>query len=128
VLTPAEAQGWLLSARRLVREVLVARPVAEHVVRLITATRPGHDGIATPATRLLRYGASPRGAQAILMGAKVLALAAGRVNVSFEDVDRLVLPALCHRVILSFEAEADKRSALDVLSEIISSLTPAVHA
>ena len=122
VLNATQAQGWLLSAHRLVREVLVARQVAEHVVRVVSATRPGHDGDATPATRLLRYGASPRGAQAILMGAKVLALADGRVNVSLEDVDRLVLPALCHRVILSFEAEADKRSALDVLSEITQPL------
>jgi MoxR-like ATPase len=122
VLPPKEAQAWILRARSLVREVLVASPLAEHVVQLVTATRPGEDGLDTPAKRLLRYGASPRGAQAILMGAKVFALIEGRVNVSYEDVDRVVLPALNHRVILSFEAEADKRTAADILTELIQPL------
>jgi MoxR-like ATPase len=54
------------------------------------------------------------------MGAKVLALIDGRVNVSFDDVDRVALPALSHRVVLSFEAEADKRSAPEIVSEIIT--------
>ncbi|MBI3021022.1 MAG: MoxR family ATPase [Candidatus Omnitrophica bacterium] len=117
-----QAQGWILNARRLVREVLVARAVEEYVVRLVTATRPNDDGTENPAKRLLRYGASPRGAQAILMGAKVFALISGRVNVSFEDVDRVILPALNHRVILSFEAEAEKRTAPDILTELTQPL------
>ena len=112
------AQAWINAARRLVREVLVASPIEAYVVKLVTATRPGEDGAESPARRLLRYGASPRGAQAILMGAKVCALIAGRVNVSFEDVDRVVAPALNHRVVLSFEAEADKRSAADIIVEL----------
>ena len=122
VLPQDRAQAWILSARRLVREVLVATPLEDYVVRLVTATRPSDDGTENSATRFLRYGASPRGAQAILMGAKVLALVNGRVNVSFEDVDRLVLPALCHRVVLSFEAEADKRTAFDILAELTAPL------
>ncbi len=120
---PAEgAQRWIVRARRLVREVLVASPIAEHVVRLVAATRPNEDGFEAPATRLLRYGASPRGAQAILMGAKVFALVDGRVNVSFDDVERVILPALNHRIILSFEAEADKRTASDILRELTTPL------
>ena len=122
VLPGEQAQAWILSARRLVREVLVARPVEEYVVRLVTATRPGDQGAEEAAKRFLRYGASPRGAQAILMGAKVTALFHGRVNVSFEDVDRVLMPALAHRVILSFEAEADKRTAADILTEITTPL------
>ena len=118
VFAPERAQAWILSARQLVREVLVARPIEEYVVRLVTATRPDTDGADNPARRFLRYGASPRGAQAILMGAKVLALMDGRVNVSVEDVDRVILPSLSHRVVLSFEAEADKRSASDILTEL----------
>ena len=140
VLSEDRAPGWIVAAQHLVREVLVASPVEEYVVRLVTATRPEqdarppgptgartgaggfHDGRAggadAPANRFLRYGASPRGAQAILMGAKVLALIRGRVNVSFGDVDDVVLPALTHRVVLSFEAEADKRTASDILKEI----------
>src|SRR3989338_7577451 len=112
------AQVWVAAARRLVREVLVAKPIEEYVVRLVTATRPGEDGAQNPAAKWLRYGASPRGAQAILLGAKVFALVDGRVNVSYEDVDRVMLPALNHRIVLSFEAEADKRTATQILTEL----------
>ena len=123
VLPQAKAQQWILSARRLVREVLVARPIETYVVKLVTATRPTDGaGPESLATRFLRYGASPRGAQAILMGAKVMALINGRVNVSYEDVDCVTLPALTHRVILSFEAEADKRTATDILTELTQPL------
>jgi MoxR-like ATPase len=129
VLPSGEAQAWILAARHLVREVLVASAVEEYVVRLVTATRPSEDGGGSPAkrdenpaNRLLRYGASPRGAQAVLMGAKVLALIDGRVNVSFDDVNRVLLPALNHRVVLSFEAEADRRSASDILTELTAPL------
>jgi MoxR-like ATPase len=118
VLPPEHAQGWIVRARRLVREVLVARPIEEYVVRLVTSTRPDADGADNPAKRFLRYGASPRGAQAILMGAKVLALMDGRVNVSVEDVNHVLLPALTHRVVLSFEAEADRRTASEILTEL----------
>ena len=122
VLEPDRAQDWILKARHLVREVLVAKPVEEHVVQLVTATRPPDGGSENLAAKFLRYGASPRGAQAILMGAKVLALMDGRVNVSFEDVERVLLPALNHRVVLSFEAEAERRTALDILSELTDPL------
>ncbi len=118
ILPPDRAQAWILSARRLVREVLVAKPIEDYVVQLVTATRPADDGAENPAKQFLRYGASPRGAQAILMGAKVLALMSERVNVSFDDVNRVMLPALSHRVVLSFEAEADKRTATDILREL----------
>ena len=112
------ASAWVAAAQRLVREVLVASPIENYVVRLVTATRPGEDGAENPAAKWLRYGASPRGAQAILLGAKVFALVDGRVNVSYEDVDRVLLPALNHRIVLSFEAEADKRTATQILTEL----------
>jgi len=118
ILPQEHAQAWINNAQRLVRDVLVAHPVEEYIVRLITTTRPSEDGAENPAKRLLRYGASPRGAQAILLGAKVLALVNGRVNVSYEDVDRVVAPALNHRIVLSFEAEADKRSPTEILTEL----------
>ena len=118
VLPETTAQEWIVKARHLVREVLVASAVEEHVVRLVTATRPDEDN--ADAKRLLRYGASPRGAQAILMGAKVMALVDGRVNVSFEDIDRVVLPALNHRLVLSFEAEAEKKTANQIIEELLA--------
>src|SRR3990167_6403289 len=118
VIPHDRAAAWVAAARRLVREVLVATPIENYVVRLVTATRPGEDGAENPATQWLRYGASPRGAQAILLGAKLFALVDGRVNVSYEDVDRVMLPALNHRIVLSFEAEADKRTATQILTEL----------
>jgi len=122
VLAGEQARAWILRARRLAREVLVARPIEEYIVRLVTATRPAGPGADGIAAKFVRYGASPRGAQAILMGAKVRALIDGRVNASFEDVDRLVLPALNHRLVLSFEAEAERRTTADVLEEIVAPL------
>jgi MoxR-like ATPase len=98
------------------------------VIKLVTATRPTNPptnpvgGGEALATKFFRYGASPRGAQAILLGAKVHALMQGRVHVSFEDVDRVTLPALSHRVVLSFEAEAEKRTAAEILAELTEPL------
>ncbi|MBI4341280.1 MAG: MoxR family ATPase [Candidatus Omnitrophica bacterium] len=133
VLPEHQAAAWIIAAQRLVREVLVASTVEAHVVQLVTSTRPEQDarpgtgdgragGADAPANRFLRYGASPRGAQAILMGAKVRALVQGRVNVSFDDVEAVALPALTHRVVLSFEAEAEKRTAESILNEILRPL------
>jgi MoxR-like ATPase len=125
VLEPDKAQSWILRARHLVREVMVSSAIEDYIVRLVTATRPRAESPDHPATKFLRYGASPRGAQAILLGAKVLALVNGRVNVSFDDVDRLVIPALSHRLVLSFEAEADRRSTQEVLKAIVEPLRQA---
>jgi len=126
VLSHEAARTWIVQARHLVREVLVAKPIEEYVVRLVMATRPdASDGLAS---RFVRYGASPRGAQAILMGAKVLALVRGRVNVSFEDVDAVVTHALNHRVVLSFEAEAERRSITDVLRELLTPIQQRQHS
>lgn len=119
VLSSETAKAWILHARRLVREVLVARTIEEYVVRIVSATHPKGVSEEDPASRWIRYGASPRGAQAILMGAKVLALVRGRVNISFEDVDHITPFALNHRLVLSFEAEAERRTAVDVLQEVL---------
>ncbi len=122
IFPEARVQAWICGAQKLVRDVLVASSVEEYIVQMVTATRPEADGTDTLATRFLRYGASPRGAQAMLMGAKVLALVNGRVNVSYEDVDAVILPALMHRVVLSFEAEADKKTAAEILKAITDPL------
>ena len=125
VLPSEQAKGWILNARRLVREVLVAQPIEDYVVRLVDATRPDGSPINSVAQRFIRYGSSPRGAQAILMGAKALALVQGRVNVSFEDVDEVAITALNHRVVLSFEAEAERRTAPVILHELIEPIRAA---
>jgi len=92
---------------RLAREVEVASHVKAYAARLIRATHPEDPRSATMARRFVRYGASPRGVQALILSAKVRALVAGRVNVSLGDLQALALPSLRHRIILNFEGEAE---------------------
>ena len=105
--------------QRLVREVILAKHVQDYVVRLTLATHPEGQHALPITNQYLRWGSSPRGAQTIALAAKVRALLAGRYNVSFEDVRRVFLPALRHRVILNFEAEAEGVDTDSVLLEIL---------
>ena len=103
VMDGAEIVQW----QQLVREVILAKHVQDYIVRLTLATHP-EGPFALPITnQYLRWGASPRAAQTLALAAKVRALLEGRYNVSFEDVRRVYLPALRHRVILNFEAQAE---------------------
>ena len=108
--TPSAAQAAtgkrVLEMQALAREVIVAKHVAEYVGRLVLATHPGSEYAPEPVRRLVRYGSSPRGGQAMLLAAKVRALREGRANVAFEDIRRVAAAALRHRLILSFEGHA----------------------
>ncbi len=105
--------------QQLVREVLVAPPVQDYAIRLVMATHPGGEFAAVPTGKYLRFGGSPRAAQALVLAAKVRALLEGRYNVSFEDIRRAYLPALRHRILLNFEAQAEHIPADAVLEEIL---------
>ncbi|REK17524.1 MAG: MoxR family ATPase [Planctomycetota bacterium] len=112
----------ILSWQQLVREVILAPHVQDYIVRAVLATHPEGE-LAQPITnQYLRWGASPRAAQALALAAKVRALLEGRYNVSFEDVRRVYLPAMRHRVILNFEAQAEEvdtdRVLLDILEKV----------
>src|SRR5205085_10088393 len=102
----------------LIREVLVAAPVSDYAIRLVLATHPGGEFAAAPTAKYIRCGASPRGAQALVLAGKVRALLEGRYNVSFEDVRKAYLPALRHRIILNFEAQAENIASDTVLAQI----------
>jgi MoxR-like ATPase len=105
--------------QQLVREVILAPHVQDYIARLTLATHP-EGPFAVPITnQYLRWGSSPRGAQTLTLAAKVRALLSGRYNVSFEDVRRVFLPALRHRVILNFEAEAEGIDPDKVLLEVL---------
>ncbi len=117
----------ILALQALVRGVIVAPHVKEYVARLVLAT---HAGTATAAggengvtNRYVRCGASPRGAQALLLGAKVKALVDGRFHVSYGDVKSIAVMALRHRLIMNFEAEADRVNSDDLVAKIMQ-LTP----
>jgi len=119
--TPERVAGGaeVREMQALAREVAVAAHVKEYVARLVRATHPDAEG-ASLARRFVRYGASPRGAQALLLSAKVRALIAGRANVAFEDLRILALPALRHRLILNFEGEAEGIDPDDVIRNVLS--------
>jgi MoxR-like ATPase len=105
-----------------VRDVAVAPQVMDYAVRLVMSTHPG-DAIATEmVNKYVRFGSSPRGAQAILLGGKVTALRDGRFNLGFDDVRSAALPALRHRILVNFEADADgidsDRIVADTLAKV----------
>ncbi|MEZ6195030.1 MAG: MoxR family ATPase [Planctomycetota bacterium] len=110
----------ILELRRLARQVLVARPVAEAAADLVLATHPEAPGATDSVKRFVRYGASPRGGQAILLAAKVRALLQGRYNVAFEDLRVVAGPALRHRIILGFEGEAEGVTTDDVVAGLVA--------
>jgi len=105
----------------LARQVPVAAPVADYAARLVIATHPGNGGDAVPeiVRRYVRYGSSPRGAQALILGGKVTALLAGRYNVAFEDLRAIASAALRHRILLNFEGQAEGVSADDVVADVL---------
>jgi MoxR-like ATPase len=108
-ITPIFSREELLEYQQLLRAVPIAERALDYVVALTEASHQ-HP--------LLRLGASPRGAQAMVLAAKGYALAAGRPNVELEDIRRAMLPALRHRVLLGFEAEVEGRNVDDIVQEI----------
>ena len=105
--------------RWLIREVTLASHVREHAVKLIFATHPDSDTSPDMVKKYVRYGSSPRGAQALILGAKVRALLDGRYNVAVEDIDAVAYHALRHRMILNFEGEAEGIDADEIIKTIL---------
>jgi MoxR-like ATPase len=118
VMDGAEIKQW----QRLIRDVILASHVQDYIVRLVLATHPNGPHALPITNQYLRWGSSPRGAQTLALAAKVRALLEGRYNVSFEDVRRVYLPALRHRVILNFEAQAEGLDTDHVLLDILEKL------
>jgi MoxR-like ATPase len=102
----------------LARDLPIAQPVVDYVARLVMATHPGTD-FAGESSRHVRFGSSPRGAQSIVIAAKIHAMLQGRYNVAFEDVRFVALPALRHRIILNFEAEAEGVTGDSIIRDIL---------
>ena len=115
VMDGEEINRW----QAFVRDVPAAPEVVDYAVRLVLATHPAHETAPGLVPKYVRFGSSPRGAQALLLAGKVNALRASRFNVSFADVREAALAALRHRVLLNFEAEADGVSSDDVVNEVL---------
>ena len=108
--------------KRLLRQVMIAPPIEDYVVRLVYATHPHGEqngGANAAVKQFIRFGSSPRGAQSVILGAKGHALAEGRGHVSYEDIEKVIAPALRHRIILNFQAEAENVGADQILAEVL---------
>jgi MoxR-like ATPase len=118
----ALSREQILEMQGLVRRVPVARHVQDYAIRVLQATHPTGEEAPDLVKRFVRTGASPRGAQAMLLGSKVRALFDGRFAASVEDVKATALAALRHRILLSFEGEAEGVASDRVIAEIIKRL------
>jgi MoxR-like ATPase len=110
----------ILKWQKLIREVLVSAPVQDYAIRLVMATHPQGEFATADTNRYIRCGASPRGAQALVLASKVRALLEGRYNVSFEDIRKIYMPAMRHRILLNFEAQAENILSDQVLAGVLN--------
>ena len=120
VATGAELEG----ARLLVRELPAASNVVDYALRIIRATRPADPAAPAAVRDWVRWGAGPRAGQALLLGAKAMALLDGRTVPALEDVTAVALPVLRHRVLLNFQAEADGVTPDHVVGRLLDAVKP----
>lgn len=113
----------ILNLKSIAQHVPIAKGVQNYALRLVLATHPEGENASATAKKYVRYGSSPRGAQAIISAARIRALMEGRYNVSFEDVRYVAYPALRHRIFLNFEGIAEGRDTDNILTDIINELS-----
>ncbi|MFW5744004.1 MAG: AAA family ATPase, partial [Spirochaetota bacterium] len=119
VLERILAAPEIVEVQDLIRAIPASRPVMDYAVRLVYATHPDRDDSIDEVKRFVRYGSSPRGAQSLILAAKVYALLDGRFTVSFDDIRRAALPSLRHRLILSFQGEAEGVDPDSIVERVI---------
>jgi MoxR-like ATPase len=112
----------LVQLQGLVREVIIAPHVQDYAIRLALGTHPRGPFAADVTNQYIRWGSSPRGVQTLVLAAKVRSLLDGRFNVSFEDLRRVYLPSLRHRVLLNFEAQAEGIDPDEVLLKVLDAV------
>jgi MoxR-like ATPase len=126
-VTPPEIRKVLadvsdvVTLREVTREVPLAREIQDYAVQLVLGTHPEHAAAGSLARRFVRYGASPRGAQALVLAAKIYAVLDGRFHVAKADIAKAAPAALRHRIILNFEAEAEGKDSDEVVAEVLRS-------
>jgi len=124
-VSPVADRETVLAMIDLARQVPTASPVEEYVARLVLATHPRDQTAVEPVSQYVRYGASPRAAQTLLLGGKVTALLEGRYNVSLEDIRSVAPAALRHRILLNFEALAEGVEPDGIISKVLESVAEA---
>jgi MoxR-like ATPase len=113
------AKGRILEMRELVRRVPLARQIQDYAVRVVLATHPENPEATAMSKKFMRYGASPRGLQAIILAAKIRALLEGRYAVAIDDIRHVAAPALRHRMIMNFEGEAEGIRTDAIIAEVL---------
>jgi MoxR-like ATPase len=127
-IEPVLTRDEILGLRAVCHQVLVAPHVQDHAISLVMATQPGAPEAHELSNKFIRYGSSPRGAQALVECGRVFALMKGRLHLSIEDVDTIAPAVLRHRVILNFDAHAEGQTPETILSKIIPSVAAAVSS
>ena len=117
----------IMAHQKLVRRVVIAPHVQDYAVRLVLATHPGGDLAPPTVNQFLRFGASPRAAQTLVLAGKVRALLDGRGNVSIDDIRSVALPAVRHRCLLNFEGEAEGKTTDEIVQHIVETLPTEVQ-
>ncbi len=112
----------LLKVRSICSNIPVADPVMEYAVKMVMATHPGSGHAPSGADKYVRFGASPRGAQALVAASRILAVLEGRLNVSYDDIRTMAFPCLRHRLFINFEGVSQGLDADDIIKEIIEHL------
>lgn len=111
----------ILEYREIIRNIPIARPVQEYALKIVLGTHPENSDSTEASKKYIRFGASPRAAQAIIIASKVRAIMEGRYNVSFEDIKYTAYPSLRHRFFLNFDAVADGINTDQLITEILES-------
>ena len=114
----------ILAMRHVVRQVPVPEHVQDYAIRLMMGTQPGSKHATARTNANVALGSSPRGAQALLLAGKVSALLAGRFTVNTDDIRRVALPALRHRVMINFQGQSDGVTADDVVNDVLAHVKP----
>jgi MoxR-like ATPase len=113
----------IMEVRSVCRQVMVAPHVQEYAIQLVMATQPEQKEAHELARKYVRYGSSPRGAQALVECGRVLALMRGRFHLSIEDIRKIAGAVLRHRIILNFDAHADGQTPETILNAIVKGVT-----
>src|SRR5262249_47748454 len=112
----------IVQFQQLVRRGIIAPHVQDYAVRSVMATHPDGELATSLSKQFLRFGASPRAAQSLVLGAKVAALLDARAHVSVDDIKKVMLPAMRHRILLNFEGQAEGMTTDMILNDIIDNL------
>ena len=123
-IRPVCPRETVLEMSNAVRKVKIAEDVKRYALRLVLGSDPEGEEAPPVVKKCVKYGASPRAAQSMILGGKVRALYRGRYNVSFEDITEMALPSLAHRVILNFEGEMSGMTAEKIVRDLASAVRP----